>query len=86
MPCSAVIRMARSSWFSSIRLYQLRRITARSLAVLARHAGIAALAASIVRRVSAAPILGTVPSNSPVALLVTSMTSPLSASTHSPLI
>ena len=44
-----------------------------------------ALAASMARLVSAAPILGTVPSTSPVALLVTSMVSPESASTHSPL-
>ena len=39
----------------------LRRIAARSLAVLARHAGHAAFAASIARLVSAAPKFGTVP-------------------------
>jgi len=39
----------------------LRSSAARSFAVFARHAGHAACAASIARRVSAAPMPGTVP-------------------------
>ena len=64
---------------------QLRKILARSLAVLARQAGKALLAASIALRVSATPILGTIPSNAPVAGLFTEMVDLLSASTHWPL-
>jgi len=64
----------------------LRKIAARSFAVFARHAGHAALAASMARRVSAVPALGTVPSFSPVAGLVASIITPLSASSHAPLI
>jgi hypothetical protein len=58
---------------------------ARSLADFLRQAGQAALAASMARRVSAAPISGMVPSCSPVAGLVTASVAPLSASLHSPL-
>ncbi|CEE10191.1 succinate-semialdehyde dehydrogenase domain protein [Escherichia coli] len=56
------------------------------MAVSARQAGRARLAASIAARVSSAPIFGTLPSLSPFAGLVTSMASPLLASSHSPLI
>ena len=56
----------RSSWFAIIRSNQRRRIVARSLAVLPRHAGRDALAASIARLVSAVPILGTCPITAPV--------------------
>jgi len=62
----------------------LRRTTARSFAVFARHAGQAAFAALMARWVSAAPMFGTVPSVCPVAGLVTAMVLPLSAFTHSP--
>ena len=68
-----------------MRSNQFRNILARSLAVLARHAGKAAFAKSIALRVSATPILGTVPINSPVAGLVTGMVALLSASSHWPL-
>ena len=64
---------------------QLRKILARSLAVLARQAGKAFCAASIALRVSATPILGTVPISAPVAGLFTEMVDLLSASTHWPL-
>jgi len=57
---------------------------ARSFAVFARQAGNAAFAASIARRVSAAPMLGTVPRISPVAGLLTGIDLPLSASAHLP--
>ena len=76
--------IARSSWFAIISSAHLRRIVLRSFAVFDRHAGHAALAASIARRVSAAPMLGTVPSSSPVAGLVTASVLPPSASTHWP--
>ncbi len=56
----------------------------RSLAVLARQAGKAALAASIARRVSATPILGTVPSWAPSAGLITAMVDLSSASSQAP--
>ena len=69
-----------------MRSNQFRKIFARSLAVLSRHAGNALLAKSIALRVSATPILGTVPINSPVAGFVTLIVSLLSASTHCPLI
>src|SRR3984957_18163142 len=64
--------------------YQRRRMTARSCAVFFAHAGSAAAAASIARRVSAAPILGTVPMRCPVAGFITSRVAPLCASAHSP--
>ena len=56
----------------------------RSLAVLARQAGQARSAAAIARAVSAAPSLGTVPSTSPVAGLLTGKVAPESASTQAP--
>src|SRR5690606_8258553 len=55
-----------------------------SFAVLRAQPGIAALATSIARRLSAAPVSGIVPITSPVAGLVTSWVLPLSASTHLP--
>src|SRR4029077_2635827 len=64
--------VARSSWLAMSSSYQRRRMTARSLAVSAAHPGKAALAASIARRVSGAPMLGTVPSAVPVAGFSTS--------------
>jgi hypothetical protein len=51
---------------------------------MARQAGKARLAASIARRVSAAPMAGTSPIASPVAGFFTTMVLPLSASTHLP--
>ena len=84
LPCSAVMIAARSSLFASIRSNQRRRIAARSLASILRQAGMAALAASMARRVSSAPIFGIVPIFWPVAGLKTSMVSPLSASTQAP--
>jgi len=63
----------------------LRKIAARSFAVFARNAGHAASAASMAWQVSAVPALGTVPSFSPVAGLLTSIVATLSASSHVPL-
>ena len=81
LPCSAVMSCARSSWFAIIRSNHLRRITARSFAVFARHAGHARSAASTARFASAPPMRGTVPSTAPVAGLCTAMVfrSPASA-------
>ncbi len=76
--------IARSSALASIRSFHLRRTALRSLPVLARQAGQALSAAAIARRVSAAPIFGTVPIFSPVAGLVTGQVSALSASHHWP--
>ena len=59
LPCSVVRMSARSSALATIRSNHLRRIFERSLAVSARQAGSAALAASMARFVSAAPMLGT---------------------------
>jgi len=56
----------------------------RSRAVFRRHAGQAAFAASIARRVSCAPMCGTLPSFSPVAGLMTSTVAPSRASHHAP--
>jgi hypothetical protein len=84
LPCSAVISTARSSTLASIRSCQRRRIVERSLAVFAAQAGKAAAAASMARRVSAAPRLGTVPITSPVAGFVTSTVPRASASIHAP--
>ena len=53
--------VARSSWFAISSSYQRRSIAARSLAVRAAQAGQRRRAASMARRVSAAPITGTVP-------------------------
>ena len=75
---------ARSSVFSSIRSLNLRRIAERSFASIARQAGWARLAASIARRVSAAPSAGTSPIASPVAGFFTTIVLPLSACTHLP--
>jgi hypothetical protein len=57
---------------------------ARASALCARQLGPARLAASIARRVSIAPALGTEPSASLVAGLLTNMVAPLSAPTHWP--
>src|SRR6266581_4453033 len=76
--------MARSSWLASIRSYQRRRIRARSPAVRARQAGRAAAAAAMARRVSAAPIFGTMPTSLPSAGSNTPRVSPSSASTQAP--
>src|SRR5689334_21909468 len=78
------MRVARSSWFAISSSYQRLRTTARSLAVSAAHAGKARAAASVARRVSATPRLGTVPRVSPSAGLRTACVAPLAASTHSP--
>lgn len=86
LPCSVVRIFARSSAFSIIRSCHLRRITARCFAVVARHAGQAALAVSIARRVSAVPMRGTVAMVSPVAGFFTSKVAPSSAPCHSPAI
>src|ERR1700679_2035729 len=59
-------------------------MTARSLAVRAFHAGSAAAAAAIARRVSAAPMLGIEPSLRAVAGFFTSNTAPLSAAAQAP--
>ncbi|MNG25925.1 hypothetical protein D3C84_1108440 [compost metagenome] len=79
-----VIRRARSSRLASIRSNHLRSLLARSLAVRARQAGSALSAASMARRVSLAPIFGTLPMISPVAGLLTLRVWPLSASTQAP--
>jgi hypothetical protein len=84
LPCSLVMSTARSSWFSIMRSYQRRMMLHRSLPVFERHAGQAASAASMARRVSSALREGTVPMISPVAGLLTSMDLPSAASTHSP--
>ena len=84
LPCSVVMISARSSAFSRIRSCQRRSTAARSLAVFLRQAGQAALAASMARRVSAAPIRGTVPICSPVAGLLTLIVWPPSASAQAP--
>ncbi len=76
--------VARSSVFSSIRSNSRRRMAARSLASMALQAGSARLAASMARRVSAAPSAGTSPTTSPVAGFFTAMVLPLSASIHLP--
>src|SRR6185437_3436571 len=76
--------VARSSWFAISSSYQRLRMTARSLAVSAAHAGKARAAASVACRVSATPRLGTVPRVSPLAGLRTACVAPLAASTHSP--
>lgn len=64
--------MARSSFASMIRLYQFLRIVARSLAVLARHSGHAALAAFTAIITSSLPQSATSAMVSPVAGSVTS--------------
>jgi hypothetical protein len=56
----------------------------RSRAVFARHAGHARSAASIARRVSLAPITGTVPMRCPLAGLWISSVAFESASAHAP--
>lgn len=84
LPCSVVRISARSSACASISSYHWRRIAARSFAVRLRQAGQAALAASIARRVSAAPASGAVPISSPVAGLRTSNVAPFAASCHWP--
>ena len=84
LPCSAVMMMARSSWFAIIRSYHLRRTWARSLAVLARQAGKARFAASMAARVSAAENAGTVPITLPSAGFTTSVVRPDLASSHLP--
>ena len=76
--------MARSSWFAIIRSYHLRRIAARSLAVLARHAGKARLAASMAARVSVAENAGMVPITCPSAGFTTSVVRPDFASSQLP--
>jgi hypothetical protein len=62
----------------------LRSTAARSFAVLFRQAGQAASAASMARRVSAAPMSGTRARRSPLAGLATSKAAPLSASHQAP--
>jgi hypothetical protein len=64
-------------------LVYFRRVE-RSFAVRAAHSGKAVAAASMARRVSAAPRLGTVPIVSPVAGFVTAAVPPPSASIHAP--
>ncbi|MNT64780.1 hypothetical protein D3C86_1770720 [compost metagenome] len=58
---------ARASAFSSIKACQRLSVLLRSLAVSARQAGQALLAASIARRACSAPRFGTWPISSPVA-------------------
>ena len=65
LPCSRVMIIARSRRWRSMRSEKPRRYAARSRAGRARQAGSAAAAASIARRVSAAPIRGTSASTSP---------------------
>src|SRR5574337_1262278 len=72
--------IARSSLCASIASCKARNNFARSPAVRRDHAGSASAAASIARRVSAAPMSGTSPSSAPVAGLCTSTRLPLSAS------
>jgi hypothetical protein len=59
-------------------------IAARSLASIPRQPGSARCAASIARRVSAAPMRGTSATTSPEAGLTTAKVAPESASTHAP--
>ncbi|MCY1541899.1 hypothetical protein D9M68_776130 [compost metagenome] len=74
LPCSMVMMRARSSWASIINSYQRRNNAARSLALRAAQAGKARVAAWIAMRVSASPMLGTVPTRSAVAGFTTSRT------------
>ena len=76
--------LARSSLLSRINSYQRRRMPERSLALRLRQAGKAAEAAAMARRVSVAPIFGTVPSWSPLAGLLTASVVPSSASDQAP--
>jgi hypothetical protein len=69
---------------ATIRSCQARRIAPRLFAVSARQAGQAALAASMARRVSAAPMSGTAASIAPVAGLAMLTVAPLSAAVHVP--
>src|SRR5579885_2574902 len=84
LPCSRVIKRAKSSWFSITRSNQRRIACARSFAVLARHAGSALFAASMAPRASARLRLGTRPRISPVAGLSTANEAPDSACNHFP--
>ena len=59
LPCSSTMRLARSSALAMMRSNHLRKIAARAFALILLHAGSAALAASIARWVSAAPMSGT---------------------------
>jgi len=79
-----VISSARSSVCARISSYHLRSTVARSFAGFARHAGSARCAASIARRVSAAPMSVTSTIFSPVAGSLTAKRPPASASTHLP--
>ena len=84
LPCSVVIRRARSSWLAIINSYQRRRTAARSFAVFFRHAGNARAAASIASRVSMPLRRGTVPMTAPVAGSSTGIVAPERAPTHAP--
>ncbi len=64
--------------------YHLRTIAQRSFATSARHAGKAAAAAAIARRVSAAPHIGIVPIVRPFAGFTTGAVAPSSASRQPP--
>ncbi len=75
---------ARSSWFAIISSNQRRMMIARCLPVWLRHAGHAALAASMAARTSSAPSEGTRPISAPVAGSVTSIVLPSLASIHLP--
>ena len=67
LPCSAVMMRPRSSTLAMRRSYHLRSKTLRSLLVLPRQAGRAALAAEMACSASAAPKLATSASFAPVA-------------------
>ena len=67
-----------------MRSEKARRNAARSRAGRARHAGSAAAAASIARRVSEAPMRGTCASTSPLAGSWTGNVAPESALVHAP--
>ena len=73
--------LVRRAWQTSATR---RSASARSNAVAAAHSGNASRAASIARFASSRSPWATGPSDSPVAGLVASAASPLSASTHSP--
>src|ERR1700758_261183 len=78
------MRVARSSWFAMMSSYQRRSSDARSRALCAAHAGKAAAAVSMARRVSVAPMSGTVPIGSRGAGVSTGWGAPEGASTHLP--
>ena len=86
LPPSSVIIVAKSIWFSSIKRCRFLRTEERSLASVFAQIFCASFAAVMAKMVSSAPQLGSDPSLSELAGLVTSDEEPSFASIHSPLI